>query len=294
MERMTSISVMSKAKFERDDFDEMCLFTGAPVNRTRQGEHVIPRWLIEEYELNHRRIEIGWPGSLAEIKEFRTRADPTANGKFGNLENRVKLGGTSLDHLHLWQKKISVGMTLCHWRMAQNKYHPQAPGDFDKRHLVFALEDFRSDFKKFSTEQPVPRNGSTLVLPTSIPGGWLAHVFGSTAFSGEVHDALMPFGMVAVTHQNKLIVSVLYDTEREFESSRLVKEWKELKLNECSNAPTLAAALAVAFSEFLFKVMAENLGAVGEGFDSLLKGIGYQLGLDINPATHQYQPRRTA
>ncbi|MBA9848139.1 MAG: hypothetical protein QM625_04075 [Ralstonia sp.] len=291
---MASIPVMRRATFEREDFDEMCLFTGAPVKRTKQGEHVIPRWLIDDYELNCRRIEMGWPGSLADIKQFRTRADPTANGVFGDLENRVKLGETSLDHVHLWQKKISVGMTLCHWRMARNKHHPLAPGDFDTRHLVFALEDFRSDFRKFSNRQPVPRNGSTLVLPTSVPGGWLAHMFGSVTSSGEVHDTLMPFGMIAVTHQNKLLVSVFYDPEREFESSRLVKEWKELKLDECSSAPRVAAALAVTYSEFLFKARAEALGTEGEGFDAVLKGIGYQLGVDIDPTTNKYQPRRTA
>lgn len=291
---MTSIHVMPKAMFDRDDFDEMCLFTGAPVKQTRQGEHVIPRWLIDDYELNCRRIEMGWPGSLADIKQFRTRADPIANGTFGNLESRVKLGEASLDHLHLWQKKISVGMTLCHWRMAQNKRHPQAPGDFDTRHLAFVLKDFRGDFKKFSDRQPVPRNGSTLVLPSSVPGGWLAHVFGSAVSVGEARDALMPFGMVAVTHQNKLIVSVFNDPEREFESSRLVKEWKALKLDECSKATGVAAALAVIYSEFLFKARAETLGTEGEGFDAMLKGIGYQLGLDIDPTTHQYQRRRTA
>jgi len=290
---MTSIPVIRRAAFERDDFDEMCLFTGTPVKRTKQGEHVIPRWLIDDYELNHKRIEMGWPGSLASIKEFRTRADPIANKAFGYLENRVKLGESSLDNLHLWQKKISVGMMLCHWRMAQNEHHPRAPEDFDTRHLVITLKDFRRDFQKFSVEQFVPRNGSTLVLPTNIPGGWLAHVFGSTMFLGEVYDALMPYGILALTHQDKLIVSVFHDPEREFESSRLIEEWHALKLYECSNAPRVASALAVIYSEFLFKAQVETLGNEGEGFNAMLKGIGYQFGLDIDPATHQYSLRRT-
>ncbi|WP_341644896.1 hypothetical protein [Thauera sp. SDU_THAU2] len=289
---MTSIPVMRKATFERDDFDEMCLFTGVPVKRTSKGEHAIPRWLIDDYELNRKRIEMGWPGSLAGIKEFRPRADPTANGTFGDLENRVKQGETSLDLLHLWQKKISVGMSLCHWRMAQNAHHPLAPVDFDRRHLVFALEDFRKDFKKLSDRQPVPRGGSTLVLPTSVPGGWLAHLFGATIYSGAAHDVLMPFGLVAVTHQDKLIVSVFYDPERKFENSRLVQDWKTLKLNECSNAPRIAAALAVVYSEFLFVARTDDLDTERERFNTMLKGIGYQLGLEIDPNTQQYQLRR--
>ncbi|WP_044529417.1 hypothetical protein [Herbaspirillum sp. B65] len=289
---MTTPSVMRKDDFERDDFDEMCLFTGAPVKKTKNGEHVIPRWLIDDYELNYRNIEMGWPESLAVIKEFRTRADLTANGAFGVLENRVKQGQASLDELHLWQKKISVGMMLCHWRMAQNKHHPKAPGDFDTRHLVFTLEDFRNDFKRFSSEEPVPREGSTLVLPTSLPGGWFAHVFGSTVCEGEVHDALMPSGMVAVTHQDQLIISVFYDPEHEFESSRLVQQWSEVKLDVCADASRVAAALAVAYSDFLFKARCETFGIRGEGQNLLLQGIGYQLGLDIDPVTHQYRRRR--
>lgn len=289
---MTATSLIRRVDFERNDFDQMCLFTGAAVKRTKQGEHVIPRWLIEDYELNERRIEMGWPGSLASIKEFRTRADPTANGTFGDLESKVKLGESSLDNLHLWQKKISVGMILCHWRMAQNEHHPKAPADFDTRHLVITLDDFREDFKKFSGGGTVPRNGSTVILPTSLPGGWLAHVFGSNMFLGEVNDTLMPFGMLAVTHQDKLIVSVFNDPEHEFESSRLVKEWHALKLDECSNAPKVAAALAVTYSEFLFKAQSEIFGNKGAEFDAILTGIGYQLGLDIDPATRQFSLRR--
>lgn len=288
---MTLTALMRKVDFERDDFDEMCLFTGAPVKRTKQGEHVIPRWLIEEYELNHRRIEMGCPESLAEIKQFRARADPTANGRFGELENRIKLGEESLDNLHLWQKKISVGMMLCHWRMAQNKHHPKVPGDFDTRHLVGALEDFRFDFKQFIDGLPVHRNGSTVVLPTSVPGGWLTHVFGAAILSGEMHDALMPFGMLAVTHRRKLIVSVFYDPEHEFERSRLVKQWFELRLDECSNTLAVAAALAVPYSEFIFKAKAEALGTEGEGYEALLKRVGYQLGLDIDLDTYRYRSR---
>lgn len=291
---MTSIPVLRKETFERDDFDEMCLFTGASVKQTRQGEHVIPRWLIDDYELNFRRIEMGWPGSIASVKQFRARAAPAANSMFGRLENRVKLGESSLDTLHLWQKKISVGMMLCHWRMAQNAHHPLAPRDFDTRHLVITLQDFRNDFQKFSRGQAVSRNGSTLIFPTSLPSGWLAHVFGSAIHSGEVHDLLMPFGILAVSHQNKLIVSVFYDSDREFESSRLIEEWHALKLDECSNASRVAAVLAVTYTEFLFKAQAETLGMEGEGFDALLKKIGYQLGLDINPATNQYSLRDTA
>lgn len=291
---MTSSPEITRAAFERDDFDKMCLFTGQPVELTRRGEHVLPRWLIDDYELNHRRIEIGWPGSPAAIKEFRSRADPEANGTFGVLEDLVKRGQASVDQLHLWQKKISTGMTLCHWRLAQNARHPHAPTDFDTRFLVCALDDFRADFKKFANKHPVPRSGSTLVLPTRVPDGWLAHLFGCDIHRGETLDALMPFAMVAVTHQSHLIVSVLYDSGREFETSRLAKEWNALKLDQSESACTVAAALAVAFSEFLFQARRATFGTESEAFDALLKRIGYQIGLDIDPETRGFRPRSLA
>ena len=283
---------MTKAAFEREDFDEMCLFTGAPVKKTRKGEHVIPRWLIDDYELTSRKIEMGRPGSLAQIRQFRSRADPVANGAFGDLENRVKLGQATPDELHLWQKKISAGMVLNHWRLAQNERHPLAPANFDARHMVFVLEDFRADFKKFADNQPVPRAGSTLVLPTSVPGGWLAHVFGSTVKDlDKGHDAILSFGMVAITHRHNLIISVLYDPDREFESSRFATEWKSNKLGDCSNVSKITAALAVAYSEFMFTANAEAFGTKDENYDGLLKGVAYQLGLDVDPCTMQYRFR---
>ena len=45
---------------------------------------------------------------IATIPPSRRR-DPVANGAFGDLENRVKLGQATPDELHLWQKKISAG-----------------------------------------------------------------------------------------------------------------------------------------------------------------------------------------
>jgi hypothetical protein len=280
---------MLQSAFERDDFDQKCLFTGATVKKTSKGEHVIPRWLIDDYELNHRQIKLGLPGGEADMSAFRTRADPTANGKFGVLEDQIKRGECSHDELHLWQKKISAGMLLCHWRMAKNRFHPKAPGYFDQRHLVHTLEDFRSNYKKFALKQRVPREGSTLVLPTNVPGGWLAHVFGSAIAEGEEHDTIMPFGMLAVTHQNKLIVSVFNDPAQEFESSQLVAEWKAKNLDTCPDASTIAAALAITYSEFVFNARRDELRTEGNGFDALCKGIGSQFGLDINPETRQYR-----
>jgi hypothetical protein len=286
---MISTPTILRSEFERDDFDQMCLFTGAPVKQTSKGEHVIPQWLIDDYELNHKKIKLGLPGGEADMSQFRTRADPTANGDFGVLEDKVKRGVCSHDELHLWQKKISAGMTLCHWRMAKNKHHPKAPGNFDSRYLLIALNDFRSDYEKFALKQPVPREGSTLVLPTKVPGGWLAHVFGATTVEGDENDAILPFGMLAVSHNSKLIVSVFNDSSQEFESSQLATEWTAKNLDTCSDAPKVAAALAITYSEFVFNARREILKTEGHGFDELCKGIATQFGLDIDPKTRRYQ-----
>lgn len=288
---MTLRPSICQADFERGDFYEKCLFTGKAVKKTKHGEHVIPGWLIRDYQLQDHRIVMGWPGGIANINMFRTRADFKANNKFGELEDPIKRGEWTTDTLHLWQKKISAGMILCHWHMAQDKYHPERPQKFDNRHLVITLNDFRADFEKFANGQPVPRNGSTLVLPTMLPDGWLAHVFGSAVMDIGKYDALQPFGMLVVTHKGKLIVSVFHDSDLTFEQSNLQNEWSTENLDTCVDAPRIAAALALKYSQFVFKEQTEGLGHQATVYDDLLKYIGAQLGLDIDPKTNTYSLR---
>ncbi|WP_412527435.1 hypothetical protein [Burkholderia lata] len=281
---------MTREQFERDDFNDRCLFTGVPIEGKKKGEHVIPRWLIEDYGLQGQRIEMGDAAHQAAMREFRSPADRVANGAFGKLEEKIKLGRASIDELHLWQKKISAGMVLNHWRMARNVRHPGAPLQFDTRYLAFALQDFRKEFVEFLAGQYV-RTGSTLCLPTRIPSGWIAHSFGATVKEHDSgHDAVLPFGMVATSHGGQLIVSVLFDPERTFESHRLKQEWAAMKLDVSESPLPVQAALAVGYAEHIAAACEEMFGEA-QPFDPLLEMVGYQLGIEIDPATAQYRRR---
>ncbi len=281
---------MTREQFERDDFNDRCLFTGVPIAGKKKGEHVIPRWLIEDYGLKAQRIEMGDAARQAAMKEFRSPADPVANGKFGPLEDKIKRGVASIDELHLWQKKISAGMVLNHWRMARNDRHPGAPLQFDARYLAFALQDFRNEFGAYLAG-PYTRTGSTLCLPTCIPSGWIAHAFGSTVKEHDAgHDAILPFAMVAVSHGGQLIVSVLFDPEHTFESHRLKQEWAACKLDVSASPLPVQAALATGFAEH---ITTAGEAAFGEplAFDPLLELVACQLGVEVDPETAQYRPR---
>lgn len=281
---------MTREQFERDDFNDRCLFTGVPITGKKKGEHVIPRWLIEDYGLQGQRIEMGDAARQAAMKEFRSPADRDANGAFGKLEEKIKLGRASIDELHLWQKKISAGMVLNHWRMARNVRHPGAPLQFDARYLAFALQDFRMEFAEHLSG-PYARTGSTLCLPTCIPSGWIAHAFGATVKEHDAgHDAILPFGMVAISHRGQLIVSVLFDPERTFESHRLKQEWAAAKLDVSQSPLPVQTALAVGFTEYIAAASEETFGEP-QPFDRLLEMVAYQLGIEIDPATAQYGPR---
>lgn len=282
--------LISRTDFERDDFNDRCIFTGVPVKK-KGGEHVIPRWLINDYQLADQRVEMGHKDSLAAAaKEFRSPAESVANNKFGELENRVKLGQASQDELHLWQKKMSVGMVLNHWRMARNDRHPHAPVQMDTRYLAIALADFRKDFQAFVGNN-YTRTGSTVTLPTSISGGWIAHAFGAMVKDlSQEHDAFLPFGFLVVSHDAKLIVSALHDPEHEFEASRLVHEWQEKQLHKQSETLPIQAALAVCFAEFMAQSSADIFGEKQE-LKELLELVGYQLGVEINSYDQTYRRR---
>lgn len=282
-------NVLTRDEFERDDFADRCLFTGVPV-RKRKGEHVIPRWLISDYGMQDRKFEMGGPRHLAAMREFRAPAVVDANNKFGALENRVKLGQATRDELHLWQKKISVGMVLNHWRLSRNTHHPSAPYPPELRHLPFALKDFQSEFIVF-TEGKYIRTGSTLVLPTKIPAGWMAHAFGATVVNySDTHDAILPFGLVAISHRSELIISALHDSERGFESHRLDREWELTGLHECQSPLKVQSALAVCFSEFIVESIGDQLGEE-QPLEPMLHLISYQFGIEIDRDRQMYRPR---
>lgn len=284
-----TVPPLSRNEFERDDFDTRCIFTGVPVKKKR-GEHVIPRWLIADNNLHDRNFEMGESHCLAAMKVFRAPAEPNANGEFGKLENRVKLGKATRDELHLWQKKISVGMALNHWHLSQNDRHPSAPHPIDPRYLVFALKDFQEEFKKL-IDGHYTRTGSTLILPTEIPAGWMAHAFGATVQGlSETHDGLLPYGLVAVSHGAKLIVSALHDPEQVFESDRLVHAWESKDLHKDRSPLRIQAALAVTYAEYMVSAMTQEFGEKPE-LEPVLQMLAYQLGIKVAPDTRTFFPR---
>lgn len=231
------------------DLSTVCLFTGAP-QRKGKGEHVIPGWMQRLYQLQERPVEMGESPRMAKVLEFRAPAAEEPNRFFGTVEDRIKQHQANVDELHLWSKKISVGMIWNHYRMAQNARHPNAPAEFDERLLRFALMDFHDEFKQFRAKT-YRRAGRTLVLPTKISGFWLAHAFGLTEDAGysDTHDALYPYAFLAVSHGGQLIVSALHNVELSFETGRLQDEWKSSGLNECTDDLRIRAYLAKVFAE---------------------------------------------
>lgn len=273
------------------DVMQSCLFTGVPVVK-RDGEHVIPDWMQRQYNLSRQRVEMGQADRLARIMEFRAPADSVANQEFGKIEDRIKRKLATLDELHLWSKKLSVGMIWNHWRMAQNIHHPHAPDGFDTRHLPIVLMDFHEEFAAFRANT-YQRTGSTLVLPTKMSGGWLVHAFGAfldQSYS-DTHDAILPYAFIAASHDEQLIVSTLYDSNRKMESGRLTQEWHSSGLHEASDSVRVCAGLAVIFAELAASGFKEIFG--GDAPQELLLYIAYQMGVivEVDGTSWKYRKR---
>jgi len=122
-----------------------------------------------QYELDRAKVEMGHPNRLASVMQFRAPAAAPANQLFGRLEHWVKSGQATRDELHLWSKKLSVGMIWNHHRLSCNSRHPGAPRPFDDRRLRIALMDFHAEFAEFAefARGAYIRSGSTLILPCS-------------------------------------------------------------------------------------------------------------------------------
>lgn len=277
------------------DLSSCCLFTGTTLPK-HKGEHVIPRWLQREYDLSHRGIEMGMTSRLASVMQFRAPADPEANRLFGQVEEKIKLGSATMDEIHLWSKKLSVGMIWNHYRLAMNASHPHAPTMFDPRLLRIVLMDFHREFAQYKAGD-YRRTGSTLVLPSKIKGFWLAHAFGAVVDPrySETHDAIAPFSLMGLNRDGKLVVSALYDTDRTMESGRLIKEWESTGLHACTDDLRIRAGLAAVFFEEVVGTAFSELYA-REAPIELLHLVGYQLGIVIEPhnGTLGYRKRTTA
>jgi len=272
------------------DLSTACLFTGAPQSKTN-GEHVIPEWMQRLYQLQQQPVEMGESPRMAKVMQFRAPAAQEPNNFFGTVEQRIRQHQANVDELHLWSKKISVGMTWNHHRMAQNARHPNAPEEFDERLLRFVLMDFHNEFRQFR-EGTYQRSGPTLVLPTKISGCWLAHSFGAVVDTGhsDTHDSMCPFAFLAVSHNGQLIVSALYNAELSSETGRLRGEWTSSGLDECTDDLRIRAGLAVLFAESISTPFARQ-----PEYDNQLNDlIAFQLGVVfIHSAEGQHYRRRT-
>lgn len=276
-------------KSPNGDLGHSCIFTGVPVAKTR-GEHVIPNWMRMAYDLHQLPVEMGETLRFAKVKEFRAPAETVANNDFGQVEDRVKNQQASLDELHLWSKKIAVGMLWNHWRLSANDRHPNAPIAFDERHLRFALQDFQEEFKLWRENRYV-RTGSTVILPRGIEGASLAHAFGATVNGGysSTHDAIQPFGYMAINYKKSLIVSSFYD-DMTLEEGSIRRRWDESGLKDEKTIARVRAGLSTFFAEHAAKAISEfaNQDVV---FDDLFKIIAYQLGIVISDDKRSYRVR---
>lgn len=272
------------------DLESACIFTGVPVKK-KDGEHVIPNWLRKQYGLHHQPVEMGQTERFAKVLTFRAPADPDANRDFGKIEDKVQRQSASLDELHLWSKKISVGMIWNHWRLAKNDRHPHAPVPFDERHLHLVLQDFQREFALWQ-RGTYGRSGSTIQLPSAIDAPWLAHAFGATvdqSFS-TTHDRLLPFGYFAFNRKNTLIVSSFLD-DGELEASFAADKWAAAGLAQETNQVRLRAALASVFAEQAASGIARLHPLQPSKFDELHKVMAYQLGVILSDDGETFRPR---
>ena len=278
--------ILTNSQFSSDNFQDKCLFTGVPVAKSN-GEHVIPKWMMKQYSLFARNFQVAGLTSDAHIKEFRAPAEAKANNDFGKVEQRIKDGSATLDELHLWHHKISVGMMLNHWRLAQNERHPKAPRDFDSRSLALSLISFRAAFKAYQTSL-YARNGSTVSLDTALPGGWIVHLFGCVAkHHSENYDALLPYGLLITSHNKKIHISCFEDAFR-FDNL-FPPVWQQNGFQANTSLLHVSAIVAKVYSECLARLIVDQ--GMGIAPVELRESIAYELGVKFDDKGEKYRGR---
>src|ERR1700674_5317858 len=140
----------NKIHYSHKPVSDRCLFTGVSIDAGKRGEHVIPRWMVRDYELMGVTVELGSKQASAKVSEFTAPAVKEENHEFGKLENRIKedQSAVSDNELHLWLMKVMSGMLWNHCRLAANARHPKAPLPFDDRLEGILAQEFRTGFNE--------------------------------------------------------------------------------------------------------------------------------------------------
>lgn len=264
-----------------------CIFTGSYLDNTKRGEHVIPRWLIKDYEMKGANVELGSKRATAQIREFTAPAEEESNNLFGELENRIKLDQTSVhdDELHLWLMKMSCGLLWNHCRLAQNSQHPNAPGQIDERLEGIHAGEFRSGFSDWKNGQYV-RKGSLLRLPHSVGGLFLAHSFGAHMNDkySDTHDAILPFVLIAFGRPgHDLLIATFFDNDRALEEPSVSEKWLASIIPKERCATPVRAAIAGLFYEKIVKLGYRKMtgeDAPKELFSHIASTFGIEIFLD--------------
>lgn len=237
---------------ERDNPDWMdrCLFTGQPVvGRNRSGEHVLPRWMFKLYGIDRRRIRMADRQALVLGRHARAPANTEPNNLFGTLENKVRQGLATKDEYHLWAEKVHCGLFLAHFRLSLKKAHPQSPPPFDSRFIRGALERFRSHYAQWvSGTYSRAGRGSLVILPTSYSVPILHNIHGIyTQTASTTHDYIRMHGMLAISHNQKIIVATFGDDRASFETEDFVSKWTDKHFESVQDPVGIAAALCAAY-----------------------------------------------
>lgn len=265
------------------DLFSSCIFTGAPVGK-RNGEHVIPRWMLNDYHLKNADVELSQTGKTCSPLEFRAPATSHANMEFGKLENKVKLGTATKDEIHIWSRKISVGIMLNHHRMSLNFQHPQSPVTIDERFIRSMLQHFHSDFGKWKNgSYKKDGAGSVIKLKTAYDKFFFAHLSGAMIREdiSDTYDVMAPYGLIAIGRNNELIISTYGDEDMQFETPEFIEKLESSGVIKSKDKNEIRCFLAVSFFDGPFNKLFKEF----HGFEPQLcelELLGYQLGIQIS------------
>lgn len=260
-----------------------CIFTGTYLNNQR-GEHVLPRWLVKEYDMNRSFVKLGSDKAIAKVREFKAPACQVANNQFGKLEERIKQNqeDVSDDELHLWLMKVASGMLWNHVNLAQNIGHPNAPIQIDERFEGILSQCFQKGFSDWKHNKYL-RNGSLVRFPGSVNNLFLAQVFGSHVDQayGENHDAMLPYAMIIFGRPGyQLLVATFFDDDRVIEDQFIMDRWNASSIHNESSSTPVRAALAAIFYEKIVRIGFEKLTGKPSPKE-LFPLIAYSLGVEF-------------
>jgi len=249
--------------------------------------------MLKQYKLDSGYMEMSHHNKKARLKEFKAPATIDANNTFGRIEVKVREDRADRNEIHLWARKLSVGIILNHYRLSRNIKHPAVPVPIDDAVVRALLKIFQKNFDKWCNgNYERTEIGSSARVKVGLKDLFFAHLSGIVEREISETRIGVPFSLIAIGRGGSMDIVTTGDEKQWFESNHFRDMWESSGLAQSSDIDEIRCGLAAAMFEGVYSPLVTSFYGIPDL--EHFKQLAHQLGVAIveHEGTLKYTSRK--